>query len=101
MSSLQPERLSGDQYSICSDVWSTGITLLELVQNRFPFPTDLSQIELMMYITQNEVCRPDFLVLLILTCGIQPPELEDDDDATYSPEMKNFLKVACVLFITC
>ncbi|THG99525.1 hypothetical protein EW026_g2839 [Hermanssonia centrifuga] len=74
---MAPERLSGDQYSICSDVWSTGITLLELVQNRFPFPTDLSQIELMMYITQNE-----------------PPELEDDDDATYSPEMKNFLKVA-------
>lgn len=50
----QPERLAGEQYSIRSDVWSTGITLLELVQNRFPFPNDLAQIELMMYITQNE-----------------------------------------------
>ena len=51
----QPERLSGHDYKIQSDVWSTGITLLELVTNRFPFPTDLAAIELMMYITQNEV----------------------------------------------
>ena len=36
-------------------MWSTGITLLELVTNRFPFPTDLAAIELMMYIVQNEV----------------------------------------------
>ena len=52
----QPERLSGNDYTIRSDVWSTGITLLELVTNRFPFPTDLAAIELMMYILQNEVC---------------------------------------------
>lgn len=52
----QPERLSGNDYTIRSDVWSTGISLLELVTNRFPFPTDLAAIELMMYIVQNEVC---------------------------------------------
>lgn len=51
----QPERLSGNDYTIRSDVWSTGISLLELVTNRFPFPTDLAAIELMMYIVQNEV----------------------------------------------
>ena len=54
----QPERLSGHDYKIQSDVWSTGITLLELVTNRFPFPTDLAAIELMMYIVQNEVRLP-------------------------------------------
>ncbi|KAI0785661.1 kinase [Abortiporus biennis] len=74
---MAPERLSGLNYSIRSDVWSTGITLLELVQNRFPFPTDLADIELMMYITQNE-----------------PPELEDDEDIVYSDEMKDFIKAA-------
>lgn len=52
---LQPERICGHEYTIRSDVWSTGITLLELVQNRFPFPSDLPPIELMMYITQGEV----------------------------------------------
>lgn len=46
------------EYTIRSDVWSTGISLLELVTNRFPFPNDLAAIELMMYITQNEVREP-------------------------------------------
>ncbi|KAI0344685.1 kinase-like protein [Trametopsis cervina] len=76
---MAPERLSGLQYNIRSDVWSTGITLLELVQNRFPFPNDLAQIELMMHITQNE-----------------PPELEDEpeENIVYSSEMKDFIKAA-------
>lgn len=51
----QPERISGKEYTITSDVWSTGITLLELVQMRFPFPTDAPPIEIFMYITQSEV----------------------------------------------
>jgi mitogen-activated protein kinase kinase len=55
MSTNQPERISGHEYTIRSDVWSTGISLLELVQNKFPFPSDLPPIELMMYITQGEV----------------------------------------------
>ncbi|OJT10437.1 MAP kinase kinase skh1/pek1 [Trametes pubescens] len=72
---MAPERLSGVEYTIRSDVWSTGISLLELVTNRFPFPNDLAAIELMMYITQNE-----------------PPELEDEEDIAYSAEMKDFIK---------
>lgn len=52
---LKPERICGQEYTIRSDVWSTGITLLELVQQRFPFPPDLPAIELMMYITTGEV----------------------------------------------
>ena len=51
----QPERISGHAYSIRSDVWSTGLSLLELVQNQFPFPSDLPAIELMMYISASEV----------------------------------------------
>ncbi|PCH43778.1 kinase [Wolfiporia cocos MD-104 SS10] len=72
---MAPERLSGLEYTIRSDVWSTGISLLELVQNRFPFPSDLAAIELMMYITQYE-----------------PPELEDEEDIVWSAEMKDFIK---------
>ncbi|CCM01490.1 uncharacterized protein FIBRA_03544 [Fibroporia radiculosa] len=72
---MAPERLSGLEYTIRSDVWSTGVSLLELVQNRFPFPSDLAAIELMMYITQYE-----------------PPELEDEEDITWSYEMKDFIK---------
>ena len=57
---MQPERLSGLEYSIRADVWSTGLSLLELVQNRFPFSSDMPPIELMVYITQSEV-RVSFL----------------------------------------
>jgi len=34
---LQPERIQGLSYTITSDVWSLGVTLLEVAQHRFPF----------------------------------------------------------------
>lgn len=36
----QPERIQGAQYSVKSDVWSLGITLVELALGRFPFSND-------------------------------------------------------------
>ncbi|KAI0305764.1 kinase-like domain-containing protein [Multifurca ochricompacta] len=72
---MAPERLSGLEYSIRADVWSTGLSLLELVQNRFPFPSDMPPIELMIYITQSE-----------------PPQLEDEADVRWSDVMKDFIK---------
>ncbi|KIJ67946.1 hypothetical protein HYDPIDRAFT_107490 [Hydnomerulius pinastri MD-312] len=72
---MAPERISGKEYSISADVWSTGITLLELVQNRYPFPDDLTSIELLVYITQGE-----------------PPQLADEADVTWPEDMKDFIK---------
>ncbi|KAK7005684.1 STE/STE7 protein kinase [Favolaschia claudopus] len=72
---MAPERIVGQKYTIRSDVWSTGISLLELVQNRFPFPNDLPAIELMMYITAGE-----------------PPRLEDEPGLEWSDDMKDFIK---------
>ncbi|KAL0956369.1 hypothetical protein HGRIS_002517 [Hohenbuehelia grisea] len=77
---MAPERISGHEYTIRSDVWSTGISLLELVQNRFPFPNDLPPIELMMYIT---------------TC--EPPRLEDEAEVHWSDEMKDFIKQTLIV----
>jgi len=72
---MAPERICGQNYTIRSDVWSTGISLLELVQNRFPFPSDLPPIELMMYITAGE-----------------PPRLDDEPGVEWSDDMKDFIK---------
>ncbi|XP_071670046.1 dual specificity mitogen-activated protein kinase kinase 5 isoform X2 [Patagioenas fasciata] len=36
--STQPERISGEQYGIHSDVWSLGISFMELALGRFPYP---------------------------------------------------------------
>jgi len=52
---LQPERITGKEYTICADVWSMGLSILELVQNRFPFPSDLAPVDLIMHITASEV----------------------------------------------
>ncbi|KAI0320916.1 kinase-like protein [Amylostereum chailletii] len=72
---MAPERLSGLEYSIRADVWSTGLSLLELVQNHFPFSTELPPIELMIHITQSE-----------------PPQLEDEGGVRWSDSMKDFIK---------
>ncbi|KAG8897753.1 MAP kinase kinase (MEK) [Tulasnella sp. 403] len=37
---MSPERIQGAQYSVKSDVWSVGISLIELVLGRFPFAED-------------------------------------------------------------
>ncbi|KAH8828225.1 kinase-like domain-containing protein [Flagelloscypha sp. PMI_526] len=80
---MAPERISGHEYTIRSDVWSTGISLLELVQNKFPFPSDLPPIELMMYITQGE-----------------PPRLEDEGGVIWSDEMKDFFRLCLTVSAT-
>lgn len=36
----QPERIQGAQYTVKSDVWSLGISLIELALGRFPFSED-------------------------------------------------------------
>lgn len=48
---MQPERIQGAQYTVKSDVWSLGISLIELALGRFPFAdsesddSDLSEFE--------------------------------------------------------
>ncbi|CCX33994.1 kinase-like domain-containing protein [Pyronema domesticum] len=37
---MAPERIKGAQYSVKSDVWSLGLSLLELAIGRFPFDAD-------------------------------------------------------------
>ncbi|KAF8151661.1 kinase-like domain-containing protein [Crassisporium funariophilum] len=76
---MAPERISGGDYTVRSDVWSTGISILELVQNRFPFP-NLPPIELIMHITT-----------------LAPPRLEDEPGVTWSDEMKDFIKQTLIL----
>jgi mitogen-activated protein kinase kinase len=39
---LQPERIQGATYSVKSDVWSLGITLIELSVGQFPFSSSFS-----------------------------------------------------------
>lgn len=37
---MAPERIQGGAYSVTSDVWSVGLTVMELAIGRFPFDTN-------------------------------------------------------------
>ncbi|KAG8908416.1 Protein kinase C signaling pathway involved MAPKK protein [Tulasnella sp. 403] len=84
---MSPERIRGDPYSIRSDVWSTGLTLLELARNKFPFSPDLGPIELLSVIVNGDI-----------------PELEDEPagpdgepGAIWTEAMKLFIKRCLII----
>lgn len=59
---MAPERITGQSYTITSDVWSLGVTLLEVAQHRFPFPADGTEmnpkaglIDLLTYIVRQSI----------------------------------------------
>lgn len=37
---MSPERLKGDKYTVESDVWSLGMSLLEMATGHFPIPKE-------------------------------------------------------------
>ncbi|KAI8323677.1 Pkinase-domain-containing protein [Martensiomyces pterosporus] len=77
---MAPERIQGDRYAVQSDIWSLGLTLIEVSQNQFPFPPpghrQLSVIELLEYIIHMPV-----------------PEM---DKAKFSPECCDFVSVCLI-----
>ncbi|ODQ67747.1 kinase-like protein [Nadsonia fulvescens var. elongata DSM 6958] len=65
---MSPERIQGAAYSVKSDVWSLGITLLELALGRFPFSSN-----------QNSNNNPmGILDLLQRIVNERPPSLPED-----------------------
>lgn len=80
---MAPERITGQSYTITSDVWSLGVTLLEVAQHRFPFPADGTDsqpraglIDLLTYIVRQPV-----------------PKLKDEPDANifWTDKFKYFI----------
>ncbi|ORY14961.1 MAP kinase [Clohesyomyces aquaticus] len=81
---MAPERITGQSYTITSDVWSLGVTLLEVAQHRFPFPADGTEmnpraglIDLLTYIVRQPI-----------------PKLKDEPEAgiRWSENFKYFIE---------
>lgn len=77
---MAPERIRGQPYSVTSDVWSLGLTLLEVATGKIPFDngSDLATL------------GPIELLTLILE---YEPKLQDlpEDDIYWSESFKNFI----------
>ena len=78
---MAPERIQGQPYSVTSDVWSLGLTLLEVAQGQFPFGSDNMAANM----------PPIELLMLILTFT---PALKDipESNVTWSKSFKSFIQ---------
>jgi len=78
---MAPERIQGSGYNVRSDLWSLGLSILEIAQNRFPFPPPghppLAIFELLDYVVSMPV-----------------PELPAAEG--WSPELRNFVQVCLI-----
>lgn len=78
---MAPERIQGEPYSVTCDVWSLGLTILEVAQGHFPFGSDK--------ITAN--IAPIELLVMILTFT---PKLDDEpeNNISWSNSFKSFIE---------
>ncbi len=86
---MAPERITGQSYTITSDVWSTGVTLLEVAQHRFPFPADGTEMQ----------PRAGLIDLLTYIVRQSVPKLKDEPemDVYWSDNFKYFIECWYVL----
>lgn len=69
---MAPERILGDEYSIRSELWSLGVSLLEMALGRFPYPME------------SHGGAETFLPIALLQCIVHenPPCLPEDKFST-------------------
>ena len=75
---MAPERITGQSYTINSDVWSLGVTLLEVAQHRFPFPADGTEMQ----------PRAGLIDIIQYIVGQPLPKLQDEPAHDNEPEIK-------------
>ncbi|CAM9023082.1 unnamed protein product [Wickerhamomyces anomalus] len=73
---MAPERIQGHPYSVTSDIWSLGLTLLEVAKGQFPFEMDTTNTS------------PIEVLTLIMTFT---PRLEDEDGIVWSGAFRSFI----------
>lgn len=77
---MSPERIQGAAYSVRSDVWSLGITILELAIGNFPFSANSNN---------NPALPVGILDLLQRIVNEEPPRLPDDRG--FSDDFRTFI----------
>lgn len=77
---MAPERIQGEPYTATSDVWSLGLTIMEVAQHKFPFLPET-----------HEPLMP--IELLTIIVNLPPPELQDEpsEGIRWSQSFRHFL----------
>lgn len=80
---MAPERIQGQPYTVTSDVWSLGLTLMEVAQHRFPFIPEGGEEQPLMPIE-----------LLTTIVNMPAPELKDEPEEgiKWSDAFRHFLR---------
>ncbi|CCK67994.1 mitogen-activated protein kinase kinase MKK1 KNAG_0A03060 [Huiozyma naganishii CBS 8797] len=78
---MAPERIKGEPYSVTCDVWSLGLTILEVAEGHFPFGSEKI----------NNTIAPIELLVYILTFT---PELKDEPEIgiSWTSSFKSFIE---------
>lgn len=76
---MSPERIQGGNYTVKSDVWSLGISLLELLLGRFPFDV------------ANGAVGPMGILDLLQRIVNEPPPTLPAEDTRFSPVCRRFV----------
>lgn len=84
---MAPERIQGQPYTVTSDVWSMGLSLLEVAEARFPLRKSNNGDEF----NEDEELPPIELLMMILNFK---PELKDypEYNLVWSNSFKNFIE---------
>jgi len=94
---MSPERLQGTHYSVQSDIWSLGLSLVEMAIGMYPIPPpDKDTLDQIMSsppdpvasAAANEPRSMAIFELLEYIVSEPPPKLEHD---SFSPEFKDFV----------
>ncbi|CCE64009.1 hypothetical protein TPHA_0G01730 [Tetrapisispora phaffii CBS 4417] len=85
---MAPERIKGQPYSVTCDVWSLGLTLLEVAQAKFPFGSNNDEKKTL---SNNANIAPIELLMLIVTFT---PVLNDEPELNiiWSKSFKSFIE---------
>jgi len=80
---MAPERIRGETYSITSDVWSLGLTLLELAMNRFP----------LVNINEDGSATPlQPFELLQTVVTFEMPSMDQEEGVVWTKSLQHFIK---------
>lgn len=99
---MAPERMTGEGYAVSSDIWSLGVTLIELVTGVFPIPADRP---IVLVPQRSPPCEapttdaepgPSIFALLAAIVDGPPPQLPTDAaNGIFSPDFVDYIARCC------